>query len=63
MGVFNDEFDGVGGTYVVGADGKRRRVPEEGAEAQPAAQPSAAPEVINPAQPAEPTINGDDHGI
>lgn len=64
MGVFNDEFDGIGGSYVMGKDGKRTRVPEDG-ESAPAAQPAAqpAPAAVNePAKEAEQPTNGDiDH--
>lgn len=44
MGVFDDEFDGVGGTYIVGKDGKRTRVPEGDEQAaQPATVQTPAP--------------------
>lgn len=44
MGLYNDEFDGVGGTYLVDPNtGKRVRMPEGGE--QPAGQaPGAAPQ-------------------
>ncbi len=53
MGVHNDEFDGVGGTYVVGKDGKRTRVPEEGEQSAvpvqtPAPKTKAAPAAEQP---------------
>lgn len=75
MGIYDDEFEGQGGSYVVGTDGKRVRVVEAG-DVVVAADAAAAVVVDTPAavdlpadattQPvAEPTqlTEGDDHVV
>jgi hypothetical protein len=53
MGILDDEYDGQGGSYIIGKDGKRR--PAEAAETPQTAEPApaAAPSetVVNPDSP------------
>jgi hypothetical protein len=78
MGVFNDEYDGVGGTYIMGEDGKRRPLSEhdigfngptssriEMGQTQPAApEIAAAPPPAAPEKNKKTNLTGEtDHGI
>lgn len=56
--MFNDEFAGQGGSYIIGADGKRARV-EETVAAVPTETISQPVSLVAPADPTEQTVKAE----